>query len=346
VLLQNGVCVARLCNIAVRLQMEVRSAASGEVLFRRQLEHSVVAVASADLRGAGHCQVLVCLANGEVRGYSSEEPPCATVAAQKETEALEQVCAATAAARQAAGSPLWARWQSPVGPLAVPCARLPVACLGIQSVGAMRAPQPGAAACVLRRLRLRAASRPLLLQVLQSLEQKKRECTQEVHLLAQNLADTAPTAASLCVGDLIPPDTSVGCTVRVDSATQQLQCVVSTSNHCVIKGVILFAESLFPGESFFVHPDTPSPTVAVPVSPAKDCAVDMLVKVRPGIQHCERTVDKVIQLWCRHNAPGASAPHACMLRQRHWRATPPQQRHRARCCCQRAGVPACTACTE
>jgi hypothetical protein len=51
------------------VQLEVRSSEAGEVLFREQLPKAVVHVAVADFRNNGTDQILVCLANGELRGY-------------------------------------------------------------------------------------------------------------------------------------------------------------------------------------------------------------------------------------------------------------------------------------
>ena len=51
------------------VQLEVRSAETGEVLFRDQLPKPVVDISVADFRNDGTKQVLVCLANGELRGY-------------------------------------------------------------------------------------------------------------------------------------------------------------------------------------------------------------------------------------------------------------------------------------
>eukprot|EP00741_Cyanophora_paradoxa_P010844 tig00020544_g10484.t1 len=50
----------------------------------------------------------------------------------------------------------------------------------------------------------------------------------------------------------------------------------------VIKAVIIFAEQLFQGESFFVHPKSPSNVVRVPLCPPKDVAADMLIKIFVG----------------------------------------------------------------
>lgn len=63
-------CCVRSVAAYARVQLEVRGAASGEVLFRDQLHTAVVDVAVADVRGdGGTAQVLAVLASGDVRGY-------------------------------------------------------------------------------------------------------------------------------------------------------------------------------------------------------------------------------------------------------------------------------------
>lgn len=74
--------------------MEARSPAAGDVIFREQLPHAVVHVAYEDLRGDGCKQAIACLANGEVRGYSSASSLSAVLQAQKDVLALEQARAA------------------------------------------------------------------------------------------------------------------------------------------------------------------------------------------------------------------------------------------------------------
>jgi Ciliary BBSome complex subunit 2, C-terminal len=73
------------------MQLEARSRASGDVVFREQLSCAVVHVAHQDFRKDGCKQVIACLANGEVRGYSSVASLSAVLQVQKDVVALEQV---------------------------------------------------------------------------------------------------------------------------------------------------------------------------------------------------------------------------------------------------------------
>lgn len=117
------------------------------------------------------------------------------------------------------------------------------------------------------------------MQVLQAVEQKKRENAQELQLVNQNLRDEAAGSAATVVGDLIPADTSISYKIDPNCPELCLDLQLQTNNHCVIKGAIIFAEHLFQGESYFVHPESPETKLVIPLRPIKDCAIEMLVKV-------------------------------------------------------------------
>lgn len=117
------------------------------------------------------------------------------------------------------------------------------------------------------------------MQMLQSLEQKKRETAQELQLVNQNLRHEAGGTAGMAVSDLIPPDTDVSGVLEPNFQALCLELRLKTNNHCVIKGAIVFAEHLFAGESMFVHPAHADTTLLVPLKPVKDCSIEMLIKV-------------------------------------------------------------------
>ena len=119
----------------------------------------------------------------------------------------------------------------------------------------------------------------VLMQMLQSLEQKKRETAQELQMLNQNLRDEASGAAGVAVSDLIPADTDVSGVLQPNCQALCLDLRLKTNNHCVIKGAIVFAEHLFSGESTFVHPGKADKKLDIPLKPEKDCAIEMLIKV-------------------------------------------------------------------
>lgn len=120
--------------------------------------------------------------------------------------------------------------------------------------------------------------------MIQSIEQKKRECAQELQLVNQNLRDEAAGATSTAVGDLIPADTNVAGEIQANCKELCLELQLKTNNHCVIKGVIVFAEHLFQGESTFVQPEHPKTALVIPLRPIKDCSIEMLIKVSIALQ--------------------------------------------------------------
>lgn len=73
------------------MQFEARVAASGEVLFREQLPSAIVHVSSMDFRADGRAQVVVCTADGAIRGYSSTDKLSKVLQAKHDEAYLEQV---------------------------------------------------------------------------------------------------------------------------------------------------------------------------------------------------------------------------------------------------------------
>lgn len=75
------------------MQLEIRSADTGEVLYRDQLPKPVADITVIDVRNDGSKQVLVCLTDGEVRGYVMMDVSGASkpMQAQRDLKAQEQV---------------------------------------------------------------------------------------------------------------------------------------------------------------------------------------------------------------------------------------------------------------
>jgi Ciliary BBSome complex subunit 2, C-terminal len=83
-------------------------------------------------------------------------------------------------------------------------------------------------------------------QVLADLEARKREATQELHLLSQNLEaeSLASTTSTGDVHDLIPADTDVAASIAPNADAGRLELTLRTSNATVVKGAVLFAEQV------------------------------------------------------------------------------------------------------
>ena len=73
------------------MQFEARIPASGDVMFREHLPSPIVHVSSVDLRDEGRPQVVVCTADGTVRGYSSVDKLSEVLQAKHDESHLEQV---------------------------------------------------------------------------------------------------------------------------------------------------------------------------------------------------------------------------------------------------------------
>ncbi|KAL0033983.1 hypothetical protein WJX79_001201 [Trebouxia sp. C0005] len=83
---------------------------------------------------------------------------------------------------------------------------------------------------------------------------------------------------------IIPQDTSVQTVVMADAIQHSCSLAVSADHDTVIRGVLLFAEQIFEGESIFYYPQSPSPEVEVPMALKKDAAVTVSIKVMVGKQ--------------------------------------------------------------
>lgn len=80
----------------------------------------------------------------------------------------------------------------------------------------------------------------------------------------------------------VPIDTHISCQWNVNEPSKCVNLVIATNNDCVIRGVIVFAEQLFDGESRFVHPRGRESSIRIPVCSPKDVATDLFLKVCVG----------------------------------------------------------------
>ena len=58
------------------MQIEVRKAGSGQLIFKDSMSASVAAIVKGDYRGDGADQVVVCAVNGEVRHNHAPAVSC------------------------------------------------------------------------------------------------------------------------------------------------------------------------------------------------------------------------------------------------------------------------------
>lgn len=90
----------------------------------------------------------------------------------------------------------------------------------------------------------------------------------------------------------VPADDDPAVSMRLEFDEEALVLAVDASHGRVIRGVILFAEGLFPnGESHAVLLDRPSPSVKVPLPVQRNAALDLHVNVMLG--HADSTLWQV-----------------------------------------------------
>ncbi|KAK3236701.1 hypothetical protein CYMTET_53174, partial [Cymbomonas tetramitiformis] len=116
------------------------------------------------------------------------------------------------------------------------------------------------------------------------LSQRKQELLFELQQYESNMKSVSKQAGNPAeqAGVVIPASTRVTSMLEMNPSKQCCELVLSTNNECVIKGVIIFAEQLFENESLFAHQQNPAPLVRVGLTPRKDVAADMLIKVMVG----------------------------------------------------------------
>jgi len=79
--------------------------------------------------------------------------------------------------------------------------------------------------------------------------------------------------------------TALAINLGAEGKQPHVEVTLSTSNTTIIKAVLIFAEGIFEGESFVVHPKEVSSTIAVPVSPPRDIPVDLHIKAFVGYEN-------------------------------------------------------------
>lgn len=91
---------------------------------------------------------------------------------------------------------------------------------------------------------------------------------------------------------VIPAATQLQTTLSVTAASENkpahVELTVATTNDTIVRAVLIFAEGIFDGESFVVHPNGSSLSncAKVPIIPPKDIPVDLHIKAFIGYKNC------------------------------------------------------------
>lgn len=85
----------------------------------------------------------------------------------------------------------------------------------------------------------------------------------------------------------IPADTQVKATLTIcpdDQHSPSVQLTLSTTNDTIIRSAVMFAEGIFTGESFVIHPpdNEVEESLKISLRPEKDASIDLHIKVLVG----------------------------------------------------------------
>jgi len=185
------------------VKLEVRSDRTGEVVFKDNLGTSISELLTADYRCDGHVEVIVCTADGEVRGYlpMDEDGVGGTVEASIEEETMRE------------------------------------------------------------------------------LQQRKQELLYELKQYDEN---TRKNKAGERSAGLVAADTMLSAKLVPSKQESCLHLTINSSNDATIRAAVVFAERVFPGESYAVHEKDPSTELRVPLRPPKDVNAELSVKALVG----------------------------------------------------------------
>uniref|UniRef100_A0A4W3H9J9 Bardet-Biedl syndrome 2 protein homolog n=1 Tax=Callorhinchus milii TaxID=7868 RepID=A0A4W3H9J9_CALMI len=127
-------------------------------------------------------------------------------------------------------------------------------------------------------------------ELIRDLSQRKQNLLLELRNYEENSKVSLSREREGQVG-VIPANTQLqtALSVNVGNSTRSphVELSVSTSNDTIIRAVLIFAEGIFDGESYVVHPSSGnvSGQVQVPIIPPKDVPVDLHIKAFVGYRN-------------------------------------------------------------
>uniref|UniRef100_UPI00358F00F4 Bardet-Biedl syndrome 2 protein homolog isoform X1 n=2 Tax=Myxine glutinosa TaxID=7769 RepID=UPI00358F00F4 len=129
------------------------------------------------------------------------------------------------------------------------------------------------------------------LENLRELSQQRQNLLLELKNYEENgkVTDSGETVRT-CRSPGIPANTHLESSLTVNSGSESqpphVQLSVATSNDTMIRAVLIFAEGIFDGESYVVHPDIRnlSSQVTIALRPLKNVPVDLHIKALVGYQ--------------------------------------------------------------
>jgi Bardet-Biedl syndrome 2 protein len=166
-----------------------------------------------------------------------------------------------------------------------------------------------------------AADVGLQQQTLVELAQKKQALIYELSSY-QSKGSKSGTLGSLpaSVSSVVPTGTRVDSCIALNRDNMTCELVLKTNNDSIIKAAVLFGEQVFLNESLFVRPAHPSSSLTVPLSPARNTPVVLLMKVLVGsktssvyhVFELEMEVPKYVMYAAEAQPPAAGPPASCV----------------------------------
>jgi len=223
-------------------RMEARRDEDGSLVYRESLGHSVNGLLKTDYRNTGEEELVCCMSNGDLRGYTS-------VSTNKDE--LVQV---------------YGRPQGNVD--------TKIYIDDEDSVGnAVR----GAHQEAFKKVQHYEQNN----KEMQSLQEKLTVKTMELRSLEEQLQNSQATGSARLMGSL-PDDTRLTVLLTSNLDKKQLELKIDTnSKDCLIHSVLLFDfdGGIFENECLALHVNPPSSSVLLPLHPLKDCATILKIQV-------------------------------------------------------------------
>lgn len=124
----------------------------------------------------------------------------------------------------------------------------------------------------------------LMLRELRNYEENERFADSQTTLNATFSPKLSVDDSSNPVVGSIPATTQVTSNLIICTESSTIKLNLTTSNSTIIRAVVIFAEGIFNGESFVVHPNDRdvSQSISVTLAPEKDLPIDLHAKVIVG----------------------------------------------------------------
>ncbi|KIZ00360.1 putative Bardet-Biedl syndrome 2 protein like protein [Monoraphidium neglectum] len=269
-------------------RVEARHAVTGEVVHRDSLGAAVAALLRGDLRGLGSEELVAVGTQGEVRGYATQSDELHVDAGDISMQ--QRALVDLAQKKQRVGRSLRKDQKSSGGGGGSRSSGG-----GGSSSGSSSSSSTGGSSLSLLQSRLTASEAPSICRAAAGTAAiLRRGPHAPLHELMHELAGYlsagpdpgggggAGGGAAAAAAAALPPDTRVDSAITINKASLVCELTLSTTNDSVIKAAMIFGEQVFEGESLLSVPAEPERTLTVPLAPARDAPVVLMIKALVG----------------------------------------------------------------